>query len=126
MTTQPTETIKDIQWWGDSGEWIAAPGHQDIAAFTAAADERARHDAGLDEDELPSAYDTAEHLWFRPVTREWFDKHMPISRFVTMPGRTAELAQQQRYEDYRDEGLQEPCQAADAGSAPWTVIRTGA
>lgn len=123
-----TETkINGIEWWGDSGEWIAAPGHLDLAEFTAAADARAKHDAGIPDDELPSVDYKAEHHWYRPLTREWFDKNYPRSPHMSTDSpQRVELAQQQRYEDYRDEGMQEPCEGDDAGAQPWTVIRTGA
>lgn len=68
----------NLVWWGEDGEWIAAPGHLDLAEFTEAADALARRDVDADmaDDELPSAADDASHTWFRPMTREWFDQHV--------------------------------------------------
>ena len=116
-TTLPVVTVNDVMWAGEEGEWIAAEGHVDIDSFTAAADALTRRDIAEDmpEDELPSAGFTAQHIWQRPMTWQWFLDHYP-----------ADFATTENYDRMCEEGPYEPCGPDDEGAEAWTVIGTGA
>jgi hypothetical protein len=113
MSATTTEQSFEINYWGEGGEWLAAEGHVDLAAFTAAADARYKEDADLHDDELPSVSAEAAHLWFRPMTREWFDANLKDESDDVFRG-------------LLNEGALEPCEADDEGAQAWTVIATDA
>jgi hypothetical protein len=117
MSAMTTEQSFELDYWGEDGQWIAAEGHVDLAAFTAAADVRVKTDVGdLDDDELPSRCGEAAHQWFRPITREWFDANSRCSMTVA----------DEVFRGLVDEGALEPCQPDDEGAQAWTMIATGA
>lgn len=116
-TETTTEQSFEINYWGEDGQWIAAEGHVDLAAFTAAADARYKEDADLDEDdELPSVFAEAAHQWFRPMTREWFDANTHHGEGMA----------DEAFRCLLNDGALEPCEADDEGAGAWTVIATGA
>jgi hypothetical protein len=117
MSATTTEQSFEIYYWGKDGQWLAAEGHVDLAAFTAAADAQVKTDVGdLADDELPSGHDEAAHLWFRPITREWFDANTHYGEDVA----------DEAFRVLVDEGALEPCQPDDEGTQAWTTIATGA
>lgn len=109
-----------LDYFGEDGQWLAAQGHLDLAAFTTAADARARaDDPTLGHDELPSAYGEAYHTWFRTMTREWFDRNSGWRE-------CDEATKARRFAEAIAEGALEPCSAEATNAEAWTLIATGA
>ena len=91
----PVRTI-ELQWWGEDGEWIAAPGHVDLELFTELAD--AEYASTTSEPETLSMDFEAQHRWY-----------------VLKP-----------YESDDGDEAYFPCEAGTPGALPFTVIETGA
>jgi hypothetical protein len=94
--TLPYERTIELQWWGEDGEWLAAPGHLDLDAFNDAADRE--YQATTSEPESLSLDFKAQHLWY-----------------VLKPF---------KHDD--GEEVYFPCEAGTPGALPFTVIETGA
>lgn len=110
-----------LQWWGDQGQWLVCDGHVDLQVFTAAADAEYRRQYGsvefpVADDEVPSASFVAEHVWFRTLTRPWFDRNNRRYTHDQADTMFAALV--------ADGGL-EPCTRACPGARAFTWIRTG-
>jgi len=86
-----------LQWWGEDGDWIAAPGHVDLSRFTELADAEYALQTGVYDEPISIDF-PAEHKWF--VVK-------PIEH------------------DDCDEGYF-PCEAGTPDALPFTVIETGA
>jgi hypothetical protein len=94
--TVPYERTIELQWWGEDGEWIAAPGHHDLTLFTELAD--AEYTLQTSVDETISTDFTAAHRWY-----------------VLKP-----------FEHDDGDEAYFPCEVGTPGALPFTVIETGA
>lgn len=108
-----TVTVDDLVWLGEDGQWIGAVGHVDLTEFAEAANALSRRELGLHDDELPHPEFEPQHVWYRPMTFGWFQRHHRST------DRCA-------YEMLVADGAVETCGPDDDGAQPWTVIETGA
>jgi len=61
FSDHPLERTIKLEWWGEDGEWIAAPGHVDLELFTELADAEYVSEAG---GEALSVDFEAQHRWY--------------------------------------------------------------
>jgi hypothetical protein len=96
FTDHPLEHTIELQWWGEDGEYLAAPGHLDLELFAELADAEYRRQTG-EVDPLSVDF-PAEHKWY-----------------VLKP-----------YESDDGDEAYFPCEAGTPGALAFTVIETGA